>query len=166
VSDNHVVEGTGVSKSELLLQFWAYRRQFLGRIYCVVHNPAAIEDIFQEACLKLLNSKAVFPHPQAGTRYFCKILNSLAMEHLNRGMRLVYQNRLPDIALDPWANHDRQQLTERVCEHAHSLPLSDRVLLNAYLSPRTAGKRPKIPPSTRHYRVSKVLRKLRTMIGE
>ena len=166
MNNDYVVEGTGVSKSELVLQFWTYRRQFLGRIYGIVHDSSAIEDIFQEACLKLLTSKAVFPHPQAGTRYFCKILNSLAMEHLNNGTRLKYSDMLPEVVSNPWENYDRQKLTERICENALSLPQSDQVLLNAYLSPRTAGRRLKMPASTRHHRVCKVLGKLRTMIGE
>ena len=51
---NGPAKGTSVSKSDLLLLFWAYRRFLMARIRRFIYCEAAIEDIFQEACLKLL----------------------------------------------------------------------------------------------------------------
>ena len=166
MSDNYSVEGTGVSKSDLVLQFWTYRRQFLARIHKSVFNTTAAEDIFQEACLKLLASKAVFPCPQAGTRYFCKILDSLIAEHHNRNMLLQYREHLPEVPWDPWESHARQKLAARVCENLALLPTKEQGLLKYHVGLKSAGRGRKMPPSTRHYRLGKVLRKLRTMMGE
>jgi DNA-directed RNA polymerase specialized sigma24 family protein len=94
-------EGKGLSKSDLLLEFWNYRCFFLQRIRKWKCSAEAAEDFFQEACIKFMTSKAVFPHSQAGTRYFCRILQNLIFEHAKRSTWLEYRESLPEIVCEP-----------------------------------------------------------------
>ena len=163
MTEQNPAVGSGVPKSELLLQFWAFRRQYLARIRYSVFSQTAAEDIFQEACLKLLASNAVFIYPQKATRYFCRILHSLIMEHRKRAWRLEYRETLPDVSCNPWPEHAERQLAERVCESSLQLSPRDQGLLATFLS---ASGTVTVPRSTMRYRVGKVIKKLRVMNGE
>ena len=115
MNDENTSVGSGLSKPELVLEFWAFRSRFLGYIRQRVSNGCT-EDIFQEACAKFLTSEAVFVYPQAGTRYFCRILRSLIADHFERAWRLEYRENVPEPSWDPWPEEEERQLTERVCE--------------------------------------------------
>ena len=163
--------GEGLSKSGLLLQFWSYRQCFLGRIRRRIFNPETAEDIFQEACLKFMTSPAVFRYPQASTAYFCRILRSLTLDHLEQAARLEYCESLPEIVCDPQAEWERGMLLNRVTEAVRHLPAGDQRLLAVYLNPEFGTLRDKceimrLPSSTMRYRLRGILCKLRAMIGE
>ena len=155
----------GLSKPELVLEFWAFRSRFLGYIRQRVSNGCA-EDMFQEACVKFLASEAVFVYPQAGTRYFCRILRSLIADHFDRGRRLEYRENVPEPSWDPWPEEEEQQLTERVCEVFGRLSAKDRRSLATYFNPDAAGSEPGHSRGNMRQRARNAVRKLRAMVGE
>jgi RNA polymerase sigma factor (sigma-70 family) len=162
--------GAGLSKSGLLLEFCEYRPQFLRRIRQWVFSPETAEDIFQEACLKFLVSPAIFRYPEAGTRYFCQILRSLAIDHAKRMARLEYRAVLPEVVCEPQAAWERGMLLDRVAGALRQLRPADRRLLAAYLNPELGRLRDKciflhIPSSTLRYRIHGILDRLRAMVG-
>ena len=165
MNDKNASVDTGLSKSELVLEFWAFRHRFLGYIRQRVSNGCA-EDIFQEACLKFLASEAMFVYPQAGTRYFCRILRSLIADHFERAWRLEYRESVPEPSWDPWPEEEERQLTERVCEAFGRLPSKDRRSLAAYFSPDADGHEPKRSRGTVRRRACIAVRKLRAMVEE
>ena len=141
MNDKNASVDTGLSKSELVLEFWAFRHRFLGRIRRRVSNGCA-EDIFQDACVRFLASNAVFVYPQHGTRYFLKILRSLIADHFERGRRLEYRESVPEPSWDPWPKQEKQQLAERVWKAFGRLPSKDQHSLAAYFSPDAAARTP------------------------
>jgi DNA-directed RNA polymerase specialized sigma24 family protein len=106
--------GEVLSKPELLLEFWSYRRFFLMRIHRFISSHDTAEDIFQDACIRFLDSPAVFHHPQKGNRYFCRILHSLIVEHIARQKRVQYRETLPEICCDPRAQWNTKLLLDEV----------------------------------------------------
>ena len=58
MNDNDTSAGDALSKSDLVLEFWAYHARFLGRILRMAPMNGCAEDIFQEACVKFLASHA------------------------------------------------------------------------------------------------------------
>ena len=165
MNDKNASVDTGLSKPELVLEFWAFRSRFLGRIRRRVSNGCA-EDIFQEACLRFLASEAVFVYPQAGTRYFCRILRSLITDHFERACRLEYRESVPEPSWDPWPEQEQRRLAELVCEASRRLPAKDRRSLAAYFSPDAHGHEPKRSRGTVRRRAHIAVRKLRAMMGE
>lgn len=164
-------EDTGLSKSDLLLEFWKYHRQFLGRIRKRIFSADTAEDIFQEACVKFMTSGAVFPHPQTATSYFCRVLHSLIAEHIKRAARLEYRESLPEMICDPQVEWNRGLLLHRVREAVRQLPADDQRLLANYLNADYGDLKElrqvfRLPGSTMRYRISRIFRKLRTMIRE
>ena len=166
MNDKTTSVGEGLSKPELVLEFWAFRPRFLARIRQRVWSNACAEDIFQEACLKFLASEAVFVYPQAGTRYFCRILRSLIADHFERAWRLEYRENVPEPSWDPWPEEEERQLTERVCEAFGRLASKDQHSLAAYFSPDADGHEPKRSRGTVRRRACIAVRKLRAMVGE
>ena len=122
-------EGESLSKSSLLCELWAYRSSFLRRIRRRIFSREIAEDIFQEACLKLMTSPAVFRYPQAGTKYFCRILHSLIIDHIKVAARVEYRNRLPEICCDPQAEWERRTLFRRTADAIRCLATKDQRLL-------------------------------------
>ena len=165
MNDENTSVGSGLSKSELALEFWAFRSRFLGYIRQRVSNGCA-EDIFQEACARFLASEAVFVYPQHGTRYFLEILRSLIADHFERAWRLEYRENVPEPSWNPWPEEEERQLTERVCEAFGRLPSKDQRSLAAYFSPDADGHEPKRSRGTVRRRACIAVRKLRAMVGE
>ena len=165
MNDENTSVGSGLSKSELVLEFWAFRHRFLGRIRRRVSNGCA-EDIFQDACVRFLASEAVFVYPQAGTRYFCRILRSLIADHFERGRRLEYRKHVPEESWDPWPKQEENQMIERVCEVFGRLPAKDRRSLAAYFGPDAAAQTPGHSRGNMRHRARNAVRKLRAMVGE
>lgn len=164
-------EDAGLSKSDLLLEFWKYHRQFLGRIRKRIFSADTAEDIFQEACIKFMTSGAVFPHPQAGTNYFCRILQNLIIEHIKRLARLEYRESLPEMISDPQTGYERNMLLQSVYEAVRQLPADDQRLLAHYLNAdygdlKELRQELHLPGSTMRYRMSRIFRRLRTTVGE
>jgi len=116
VSEKSTSVGAGLSKSDLLLQFWAFRTSFLKRIQRRIYSPECAEDIFQTACLKFMISPAVFRYPGAGTKYFCRILHSLIVDHIKVAVRLEYRDRLPEMVCDPQAEWEHSIMRDRVAD--------------------------------------------------
>lgn len=163
--------GEGLPKSDLLLQFWAYRRYFLWRIQRRIFCPETAEDIFQEACIRFMTSGAVFPHPQHATRYFCRVIQSLIVEHAKRAIRLEYRAVLPELCCDPEAEWDQSMLLKSVNDAVEHLSTKDQHLLEVYLDPELGRLRDKckilgLPNSTMRYRYQRITGKLRGMIEE
>ena len=165
MNDENTSVGSGLSKPELVLEFWAFRSRFLGYIRQRVSNGCA-EDIFQEACVKFLASEAVFVYPQAGTRYFCRILRSLIADHFERAWRLEYRENVPEPSWDPWPEEEERQLTERVCEVFGRLPSKDQRSLAAHFGPNAAARTPGHSRGNIRHRARVAVRKLRAMVGE
>ena len=165
MNDTNTSVGSGPSKTELVLEFWAFRPRFLARIRRRISNGCA-EDIFQEACAKFLASEAVFVYPQAGTRYFCRILRSLIADHFERAWRLEYREHVPEESWDPWSEAEERQLTERVSEAFGRLPTKDRHSLAAYFNPDAGGSGPGHSRGNMRHRARNAVRKLRAMVGE
>ena len=166
MNDKTTSVGEGLSKPELVLEFWAFRPRFLARIRQRVWSNACAEDIFQEACLKFLASEAVFVYPQAGTRYFCRVLRSLIADHFDRGRRLEYRESVPEPSWDPWPEQEQRRLAELVCEASRRLPAKDRRSLAAYFSPDDAAQAPGHSRGNVRHRARVAVRKLRAMVGE
>ena len=163
VNDTSV--GSGLSKSDLVLQFWTFRPGFLAYIRRCVSNGCA-EDIFQEACAKFLASNAVFVYPQAGTRYFLLILRSLIADHFKQSARLECSRSVPEGSWDPWPAAEQRQLAERVYEAVKQLSAEDRRSLSEYFGPDAAGSGPGRSRGNMRYRVRKAVRKVRAMVAE
>ncbi len=159
-------DSIGLSKTELLLELWTYRSRFLRYVQSRICGLECAEDIFQEACLKFLASKAVFFYPQAGTRYFCRILRSLVADRMKQALRLQYRESLPEIPYDPWTEYEQLELVAVVRENCQRLPARDQNLLAAYLTAGDGDGMHKLPRGTMRHRISRVLVKLRRMAGE
>ena len=164
-------EGEGLSKSDLILQIWAYRPWYMGRIRRWIFNQETAEDIFQDACLKFMSSGAVFVMPQAGTRYFCRILQNLIFEHAKRAARLEYRESLPELVCDPQGGWERDMLLDQVAEAVRHLPADDQRLLTVYLNPECGRLKDKckilgLPNSTMRYQFKGILGKLRGVVAE
>jgi RNA polymerase sigma factor (sigma-70 family) len=141
----------------------------MGRIRRWIFNQETAEDIFQEACLKFMSSGAVFVMPQAGTMYFCRILQNLIFEHAKRSARLEYRENLPEMVCDPQGGWERDMLLDQVAEAVRHLPADDQRLLADYLnaghgSLKEIGKALHLPSSTMRYRRSRIIRRLRAMV--
>jgi RNA polymerase sigma factor (sigma-70 family) len=162
-------KGGGLSKIGLLSEFWNFRRCFLWRIRRLIRNPAAAEDIFQEACLRFLSSPAVFKHPEAGTRYFCVTLRSLTMQHFKRARRLEYREELPELICDPQAVWDRNILLDRISQAIARLPAKDRDLLDMFFEPSLTLEDKcealQLPNSTMRYQAKRTIAKVRKMVA-
>jgi len=165
VNDKNASVDTSLSKPELVLEFWAFRSRFLGYIRQRVSNGCA-EDIFQEACVKFLASEAVFVYPQAGTRYFCRILRSLIADHFERGWWLEYREHVPEESCNPWPEQEQRRLAELVCEASRRLPAKDRRSLAAYFGPDAADGAPGHSRGNMRRRARNAVRKMRAMVGE
>jgi RNA polymerase sigma factor (sigma-70 family) len=168
---NKTSDGEGLSKSDLVVQIWAYRPWYMGRIRRWIFNQETAEDIFQEACLKFIASEAVFLHPQAGTRYFCRILQNLIFEQGKRVARLQYRKTLPERVCDPQEEWNREMLLNRVYEAVRQLPANEQRLLDDYINSGYGDLKElrqvfHLPGSTMRYRISRIFRRLRTMIRE
>jgi RNA polymerase sigma factor (sigma-70 family) len=164
-------EGEGLSKSELVLQIWAYRPWYMGRIRRRIFSQETAEDIFQEACVKFMTSEAVFQRPQAGTKYFCRILQNLIFEQGRGAARLQYRESLPEMICDPQDEWNRGMLLRRVYNAVQQLPDRDQRLLEEYLDADYGDMKElcralRIPGSTMRYRISRIFRELRAMVGE
>ncbi len=163
--------GEGLPKSDLLLQFWTYRRFFLWRIQRRIFCPETAEDIFQEACIRFVTSRAVFPHPKPATRYFCRAIDSLTLEHLKWAARLDYRAVLPELCCEPEAEWENGMLLKSVTDAVGNLTTREQQLLSVYLTPEFGRLRDKcrvlgLPYSTMRYQYGRLLSRLRTMIGE
>src|SRR5688572_16762452 len=126
---------TALSKSELILQFRKERRIFLGRLRRGVFDSDAREDIFQEACLRFLASKASFHCPQAAAKYLQLILRSLAVDHLKDRARLKFCAHLPESVCEVQAEWHTRMLIDRLRQESQRLSPTDRQLLATLLDP-------------------------------
>ena len=165
MNDKDTSIGSGLSKSELVIEFWAFRSRFLARIRRRTSHGCA-EDIFQDACVRFLASNAVFVHPQHGTRYFLEILRSLIADHFERAWRLEYRENVPEPSWNPWPEEEERQLTERVCEAFGRLPARERRAIAAYFNPDAAASGPGLSRGNMRHRARNAVRKLRAMVGE
>jgi DNA-directed RNA polymerase specialized sigma24 family protein len=165
VNDNDTSAVSGLSKSDLVLEFWAFRQMFLSRIRYLGPKDGCAEDIFQEACVRFLASRAVFVHPGAATRYFCRTLRSLVADHFKHQARIQYLEDLPELMCNPWQTYCLQENAASVWKAAKRLPVRDRQLLHVYINRHAHKLFRQIPRSTLGYRTTKVRRKLRRMIG-
>ncbi len=167
---NDTYKGEGLSKIGLLHEFWKFRRFFLWRIHRLISNPDIAEDIFQEACLKFLGSAAIFEYPQAGTKYFCVTLKSLALQHLSKGRWLEYRSSLPEAICEPEREWERDILLDRVSEAIAKLPTKDQQLLDMYFTPnlrlQDKCKALHLPNSTMRHRAGKTIAKIRKMVAK
>ena len=123
------------------------------------------------ACIKFMTSGAVFPHPQAGTSYFCRILQNLIIEHIKRSARLEYRESLPEMINDPQTGYECDMLLQGVYEAVRQLPADDQRLLANYLNADYGDLKKlqltfHLPGSTMRYRMSRIFCRLRRMIGE
>jgi DNA-directed RNA polymerase specialized sigma24 family protein len=148
-----------------VLEFWTFRPGFLRYISQRGSNGCA-EDIFQEACAKFLASNAVFVHPQPATRYFCRIIQSLIVDHFKRSARLQYGGSVSEPSWDPWPAAEERQLAELVHEAVGQLSEKDRRSLDAYFGADAAGGGSGHSRRNMRYRARKAVRKLQTMVGE
>jgi RNA polymerase sigma factor (sigma-70 family) len=168
---NNASIGEGLSKSGLLLEFCERRRQFLGRIRRRIYDLEIAEDIFQEACIKFMTSQAVFRYPQAGTNYFCRILENLIIEHIKRSGRLEYREHLPELVCEPEFEWDREMIMRSVHEAVGQLPADDQRLLAVYLDPGSGRLRDKckilgLPNSTMRFQFHRIIGKLHGMVTD
>jgi RNA polymerase sigma factor (sigma-70 family) len=143
----------------------------MGRIRRWIFSPETADDIFQEACVKFMASGAVFKHPQACTKYFCRILRNLIFEQGKRAARLQYGENLPEMVCDPQEEWNRKMILDRVQKAVRQLPDRDQHLLQEYLNAdygdvKSLGRALRIPGSTMRYRVSRIFRELRAIVGE
>lgn len=166
---NETVTGEGLSKIGLLQEFWKFRRWFLFRIRRLTSNPDSAEDVFQEACLRFLSTQAVFSYPQAGTKYFGKILRSVALQQLKRRNRLEYRENLPEIVCESQEDWDWNEALCRL-EHAiAALPQKEQRLLSVFFRPGlTLEDRCKVlrlPNSTMRYRANRTISNLRKRVA-
>lgn len=158
-----------LSKADLIDEFLKFRRFFLWRIKCLMPDQDTAEDIFQEACLKFLLLPAVFRFQQAGTKYFCLILQSLALSYLKKSRRIQYRSKLPEVVCEPKGDWDRGLLLERISQAVGTLPVKDRQLLKLYFAPGLKQsekcKMLQLPSSTMTYQVGKAIAKVRKMVA-
>src|SRR5206468_4258250 len=103
---------------------------------------------------------------QAGTRYFCRILQSLIADHFERGRRLEYRETVPEESWDPWPEQEERRLAQRVCDASRRLPAKDRQSLAAYFGPDAAAQTPGHSRGNVRHRARVAVRKLRAMVGE
>jgi RNA polymerase sigma factor (sigma-70 family) len=163
---NETVTGEGLSKSGLLEEFWKFRRLFLFRIRRLTPNPDTAEDIFQEACLKF---PSVFLHPQAGTKYFGKILRTVALQQLKKRRRLEYRENLPEIVCESQRDWERNDMLHLV-EHAIAdLPKREQRLLSVFFKPgltlEDRCRVLRVPNSTMRYRANRTIANLRKIVA-
>jgi RNA polymerase sigma factor (sigma-70 family) len=172
VCKNSTSRGKGLSKSELLLEFWAFRPRFLARIRRLVWiDRDNATDIFQAACLKFLCSKAVFHYPEAATQYFCRILRSLALDHLASDGRLVHYENVPESVSDPWPEWEKQQLFQDLNQALSRLSSEDRQMVAIYLNShaeyiREQSSAFQLSRGAARHRMRKIIARLRMMVGE
>jgi RNA polymerase sigma factor (sigma-70 family) len=162
--------GAGLSKSNLLLEFWEYRSQFLGRIRRWVFSPETAEDIFQEACVRFITSRAVFQYPEASTKYFCRILQNLIFEQRKRSARLEFQDKLPEMVCDPQDEWNREIILDQIHEAMPRLTDRDQRLLADYLNAgqgdlKDVCRAHNLPGSTMRHRMSRIFHRLRIALG-
>lgn len=156
----------GLSKPDLLVQFSAFRPRFLRRIRRLVPGREDADDVFQTACLKFLRSPAAFRYPEAATRYFCKILRSLALDRVTSRRRLELRDVLPERPCDPWADRERERLLELLAASIARLPAQDREIIAVYLDRHDDYIREQctvfgVPRGTARYRMGRAIRRLR-----
>jgi RNA polymerase sigma factor (sigma-70 family) len=168
VCDESTPRGEGLSKPDLLVQFWAFRPRFLRRIRRLVPGREDAEDVFQTACLKFLRSPAVFRYPEAATRYFCRILRSLALDRLRASRLLEFRDVIPERPCDPWADRERERLLELLAESIARLPAEDREMIAIYLDRHENYIREQsvafaVARGTARYRMERAVRRLRTI---
>jgi RNA polymerase sigma factor (sigma-70 family) len=168
VSD--ISEGEGLSKIGLLNDFLKFRPYFFGQIHRMISDHGTAEDIFQEACLRFLSSVAVFKYPQAGTKYFCLIIRSLALQHLHSGRWIEYRSQLPDAICEPQDAWERNMLLDSVSQAVSSLPDKDQDLLDIFFRPgltlEDKCKALHLPNSTMRHRAGKTIAKIRKMVAK
>lgn len=164
----NTLAGEGLPKSELLLEFWSYRLFFLMRIHRFISSHDTAEDIFQEACIRFLDSHAVFQYPQASAKYFSRILHSLIMDHLKRQNRLEYRDDLPEICCDPQSEWNTRLLLDEVHAFVRRLPQKDGEFILARFANRRADlpaefKRQYPTKSILRYKTAQVISRLQVM---
>jgi RNA polymerase sigma factor (sigma-70 family) len=169
VSEICTSKGGGLSKTNLLNEFCDYRRFFLMRIHRMISNHDTAEDIFQEACLRFLLSPAVFEYSQAGIKYFCLILRSLALGQMRKRRWIEYRSNLPEVVCEPESDWERGVLLDRISKAVVGLPANDRQLLSMYFTPdlrlQDKSKALNLPNSTMRYRAERAIAKVKKIVA-
>ena len=164
---NHQV---AVSKGDLVGQFYAQRRAFIGYAYRFTANWDAAEDVFQEACLKFLGMPASFPSFPFAAKYLYKTLFCIAVTRQKKQSRLIYSKRVPEMVCEPEPEWQKQIMIDRLCKVTARLSPRERQLLDIHTLPgygvREKSKMMLLPLSTYRYRVDRVISKLRKLLME
>jgi RNA polymerase sigma factor (sigma-70 family) len=163
-----IPKGEALSKIDLLQEILPYRRYFLKRINRIILDRDFVEDIFQEACLKFLDSPAIFVHPRAAVKYFFLIVRSLALQHMRVGRWLHFCPNLPVVVHDPRTTWEADILQDCVSQAISSLPEKDQDLLAMLFRPGLTLEQKcqalHLPNSTMRYRAGKAIAKVREMV--
>ena len=159
-----------LSKNALINLFWSQRRGFLGYTNRFTRDHQKIEDIFQEACLRFLASKAIFYRREAAAKYIYKTIRSLIIDAYRKDRKLVFSDCLPEMIHEPEAQWQDRMVVGRVLKALQSLSPHERQLVAVHLSSDLPdlGRKSRflnLPPSTYRYQVQRAFRCIRKLMN-
>jgi RNA polymerase sigma factor (sigma-70 family) len=154
-----------LTKNELICRFWAQRNAFFGYIHRFGINQAAIEDIFQEACLKFLTAPGKFCDLPPAGKYLYQIIFTIIAGRRKKERMMVAIDHLPERVCEPDWQWQRDLEIERLRSVMADLPFPDRRLLAVHLISelrlREQSEMVNLPTRTYRYQLNRVISKLR-----